>query len=190
MVSVDYGLAPESPFPGPVDDVHEALNWLLYSEEARDAFDLRSDQVFIGGESAGGTLAAAAVAMKEDHAPSERESRSEGPPHLSTIRSKLHESDYQEHMHVNGALTGDQMIHFWRLYQGKTLRTTAMAATTVSVNLNFKSPARQCTLAKQIHLAKYDVLCKGSSLRGTFAEPRYSRGGLRPLHHDPQVLLQ
>ena len=64
VVSVDYSLAPETRFPGAVIDAFDALNWLLYSEEAK-RFNLRSDQVFIGGESAGGTLAAAAVAMAE-----------------------------------------------------------------------------------------------------------------------------
>lgn len=163
VVSVDYSLAPESPFPGPVDDVHKALNWLLYSEEARDAFGLRSDQVFIGGESAGGTLAAAAVAMKEDHPPSERERVY--PKGLLLIYPPLDQNftnpSYHEHMHVNGALTGDQMIHFWRLYQGEDAKDGDCNGGDHHL-CPILTPSHLLDSAHWprtwIHLAKYDVL--------------------------------
>lgn len=53
VASIDYRLAPERPFPAPLDDCYEALRWLA----ARP--DVDSGRVAIGGASAGGGLAAA-----------------------------------------------------------------------------------------------------------------------------------
>lgn len=64
IVSVDYRLAPETPFPGPLDDCHAALRWLHAS-----AAELRVDpqRIAIAGESAGAGIAAGLALMARDH---------------------------------------------------------------------------------------------------------------------------
>ena len=62
VLSVDYRLAPEHPYPAGPDDCEAAAAWMLEHGPERWG----TDQMFIGGESAGGHLAAATLLRVRD----------------------------------------------------------------------------------------------------------------------------
>ena len=63
VISIGYRLAPETKFPGPVEDAYAAVRWV-----ADNAAELRIDptRIAVGGSSAGGNLAAVAALAARD----------------------------------------------------------------------------------------------------------------------------
>jgi acetyl esterase/lipase len=65
IIGVDYRLAPETPFPGPLEDCYAGLKW-LYSQSA--ALQVDTNRIVLMGHSAGGGLAAALAILARDRA--------------------------------------------------------------------------------------------------------------------------
>jgi acetyl esterase len=64
VVSVGYRLAPEHPFPTPVDDCYAALRW---TNDNADRLQIDASRMSIGGDSSGANLAAATTLMARNH---------------------------------------------------------------------------------------------------------------------------
>lgn len=63
VVSVGYRLAPEHPFPAPLEDCYTGLRWV---HDHADELGIDRDRIAVGGESAGGGLAATLVQLAHD----------------------------------------------------------------------------------------------------------------------------
>jgi acetyl esterase/lipase len=62
-VSVEYRLAPETPYPGPLEDCYAALRW---ADEHAEELGIARGRIGVSGVSAGGGLAAALALLARD----------------------------------------------------------------------------------------------------------------------------
>jgi acetyl esterase len=91
VLNVDYRLAPEHPYPAPLDDAVTMISW---AQKHSDEVGGDPTRVAVGGESAGGNLAAAAALRLRDS----------GAPPLSLqvlvsamLDSAMNSASYREH---------------------------------------------------------------------------------------------
>lgn len=111
VLSVDYRLAPEHPFPAPLDDCVDATTW---AAEHVEELGVGTGFLGVGGDSAGGNLAAAVAQYVRDH----------GGPRIDhqLLVYPVVTRDFDTASYLAYAdgyfLTRDNMRHFWELYAG------------------------------------------------------------------------
>ena len=145
VVSVGYRLAPENKFPAAADDCYAATVW---ASENAASINADGSRVAVGGDSAGGNLAAAISLMARD----------KGGPRLvhqllvyPVIERDFGTKSYEEN--ANGyQLTRDDMVWFWDHYlRDESDAANPYAAPTQAKDLSGLPPALVVT-------AEYDPL--------------------------------
>jgi acetyl esterase/lipase len=134
VVSVDYRLAPEHPFPAGLEDCYAALLWVA---ENADELGVDTDRIAVGGESAGGGLSAGLALLARDR----------GGPRLCLQLLCIPELDDRLDTESMGALgVGTPITTFangeisWNCYLGEGVRGTDQASP-------YAAPARATELA-------------------------------------------
>jgi acetyl esterase len=112
VFSVDYRLAPEVSYPGPVDDAEIAVRWLL--DGARE-LAVDPSRVWVAGDSAGGTLAAAAARRLRDRPLPDGPSLAGQLLWYPVTDARMDTGSFTEFADGFG-LTAAQMSWFWDLY--------------------------------------------------------------------------
>ncbi|QUY50757.1 alpha/beta hydrolase [Serratia plymuthica] len=112
ILSVDYRLAPEHPFPRPLEDFYQAL--CAVAEQA-DALGIIAGRIAVGGDSAGGNLAAAVALLARDRAGPQIEHQLLLYPALSGAMNTASYDDYAQ----GYFLTREVMTFCWATYLGK-----------------------------------------------------------------------
>ena len=108
VVSVDYRLAPEHPYPAAVEDADLAVAWATSHGARQLGFD--PERVAIGGDSAGGNLATVAAL----HAPGALRAQLLVYP---VVDAAMDSESYREFADFT-LLTRDAMAWCWRTYLG------------------------------------------------------------------------
>lgn len=143
VISVDYALAPENPFPKPLDDCYLAT--AKVANQASD-FNIDPDRIAVAGDSAGGNLAAAVSIRARDQA---------GPSIklqvliYPVIEPGFETESYRQFAQSHG-LTKENMKWFWEQYLGG--QTAGPLAATCRANSLRSLPSAH------VVTAQYDVL--------------------------------
>jgi len=144
VVSVEYRLAPENPFPAGLDDCYAATVWV-----AEHGAELGGDpaRLAVGGDSAGGNLAAA-VALA---------ARERGGPAIAyqLLIYPVTDNNFETDSYLEAAegfgLTRDSMMYFWEAYLPNPADAANPLAAVLQADLTGLPPALVIT-------AEYDPL--------------------------------
>jgi acetyl esterase len=146
VVSVDYRLAPETKFPGAADDCYAATLWAAQHAERING---DADRIAVGGDSAGGNLAAAVALMARD--------RGAPPLVFQLLVYPVMARDYSTASYRQNAdgygLTRDSMQWYWDHY----LRNLADASNPFAAPLTAQD--LKGLPAALVITAEFDPLC-------------------------------
>jgi acetyl esterase len=145
VVSVDYRLAPETKFPGPAEDCYAATRWV---EQNAASISADPGRIAVGGDSAGGNLAAAVSLMARD--------RGVSLPIFQLLVYPVADRNFDTESYVDNAegyqLTRDGMVWYWDHYlKDDTDASNPYAAPLQASDLSGLPPALVIT-------AEYDPL--------------------------------
>jgi acetyl esterase len=143
ILSVEYRLAPEHPFPAALDDCDTAWYWL---RSAADDLDLDFERVALAGDSAGGALAAGLALRLRDRREPPARLQALMYPCLDPALERGSASEFADGFR----LTRSNMRWFWRAYLDGA-EPTAQAAPALADDLSGLPPALVVT-------ASHDVL--------------------------------
>ncbi len=137
LISVEYRLAPEDPFPAALDDCYATLTW---THEHADELGIDPDRIAIGGHSAGANLAAGVTLRARDE---------QGPPICFQL---LHQPSLDNRMTTWSArtftdtpwLNRDKLATAWRHYLGDAT-ATPYAAPALATDLSGLPPTHIAT---------------------------------------------
>lgn len=109
VLSVDYRLSPEVKFPGPLDDCFGVTKWVYQNA---DKLNIDKDKISVGGDSAGGNLAAAVCLKAKDDG--------QLPLHSQLLIYPCLDSNFKRRSYIENAndyaLTATSMEWFWKQY--------------------------------------------------------------------------
>jgi acetyl esterase len=114
VLSIDYRMAPEDVFPASVDDCYASLLW---AAENAEKLGIDPTKIAVGGDSAGGNLAATVALMARD----------ENGPELCLqvliyplVDYRCKGKSYEQFREGYGILDEETMLWFQRLYLGRS----------------------------------------------------------------------
>jgi len=114
VLSIDYRMAPEDKFPASVDDSYAALVW---AHENAEKLGIDPTKIAVGGDSAGGNLAAVVALMARD----------QGGPELCLqvliyplVDYRCKGKSYEQFGKGYGILEADTMVWFQQHYLGRS----------------------------------------------------------------------
>lgn len=114
VVSPDYRLSPENPYPIPLNDCHMAFMWMTTGEGAA-RYNIDNSRVALGGDSAGANLATALVLkIREDKNINIRLLLAIYPFYDETVSTATGQSSFDPEL----ALTPDMCRELWKYYRG------------------------------------------------------------------------
>jgi len=129
VIAVDYRRAPEHPFPAALDDCYSALQWV---QSKSDSLLINASKIAVGGDSAGGNLAACVcLKARDDSGPGIVHQLLVYPATDASMKTKSYVENGDGYM-----LTRDSMIWFWNHYVGEDHRDNPLASPSKAEDLS------------------------------------------------------